>query len=254
MREHISYSELKIWNECAYKHKVKYLDRVKGFKGNEHTLFGTAVHDVCEKALLTGSVDLSSYFLHRYLREVEKIKSLGVELKPDLLCEMEAQGKSLVPAILPAVNEAFKRYNVISTEEELYESIDGSDIKFKGYIDLVLKVDDTYHIIDWKTCSWGWNARKKNDKILGYQLVLYKYFFSRKHGIDLKKIETHFALLKRTAKKERVEIFRVSSGNKKVENALNLLNRANYNIAKHVSIKNRMSCKMCEFFNTEHCT
>ena len=33
-------------------------------------------------------------------------------------------------------------------------------------------------------------------------------------------IETHFALLKRTGKKDRVELFRVSSGEKKTNNAL----------------------------------
>ena len=52
MRSHISYSELKTWNECAYKHKLIYIDEVKKFEGNEHTAFGSAVHEVCEKAVL----------------------------------------------------------------------------------------------------------------------------------------------------------------------------------------------------------
>ena len=49
MRKHISYSEIKVWDECPYKHKLVYIDEVKKFLGNEHTAFGTAVHEVCEK-------------------------------------------------------------------------------------------------------------------------------------------------------------------------------------------------------------
>tara|TARA_R100000234_G_C4958533_1_gene160699 strand:- start:600 stop:872 length:273 start_codon:yes stop_codon:yes gene_type:complete len=86
-----------------------------------------------------------------------------------------------------------------------------------------------------------------------YQLTLYKHHFARKHNIDPKMIETHFALIKRTAKKDNVEIFRVTSGPRKTENALKLLNKAIYNIQKKKHIKNRLSCRGCEFHKTEHC-
>jgi hypothetical protein len=89
-----------------------------------------------------------------------------------------------------------------------------------------------------------------------YQLTLYKHFFCQKHKIDPKNVETHFALLKRTAKKDRVEIFRVTSGKKKTENALKLLYQAIYNITKRVSIKNRLNCLKpyrCSLYKTEHC-
>ena len=61
-------------------------------------------------------------------------------------------------------------------------------------------------------------------------LIPNKYFFAKKYNVELDKIETHFALLKRTAQKDKVEIFKVSSGKRKIENALNLLNKALYNI------------------------
>ena len=86
-----------------------------------------------------------------------------------------------------------------------------------------------------------------------YQLTYYKHFYAQKFGIDPKNIETHFALLKRTAKKDFVEIFRVTSGTKKTTNALNLLSRALYNINNKTFIKNRLSCARCEFKNTVHC-
>jgi len=90
-----------------------------------------------------------------------------------------------------------------------------------------------------------------------YQLTFYKYYWALKHNIDPSNIETHFALLKRTAKYNNVEIFRVTSGNKKTENALKMLKKALYNINNKIFIKNKLSCSskygMCEFYKTEHC-
>ena len=113
-----------------------------------------------------------------------------------------------------------------------------------------------YHVIDWKTCSWGWDSRRKNDRMTSYQLTLYKHFFAKKHNVDVSNIDTHFALLKRTAKTNNVEIFRVTSGPKKTQNAIKLLNQALYNINNKKYIKNRLSCTSgfgCEFYKTEHC-
>ena len=143
----------------------------------------------------------------------------------------------------------------LSTEEQLMvplEEVEG--YKFKGFVDLVIKTPDgKYHIIDWKSCSWGWNSQKRSEPMVTYQLTLYKNYYAKKHNIDPKNIETHFALLKRTAKKGNVELFRVTSGPKKTENALNLLLKAVYNISRKRFIKNRLACAKCEFYKTEHC-
>ena len=69
-----------------------------------------------------------------------------------------------------------------------------------------------------------------------YQLTFYKFFYAQKHNINPDMIETHFALLKRTAKKDNVEIFRVTSGEKKTENAFNVLSKALNNIDKNLKI------------------
>ena len=163
----------------------------------------------------------------------------------------------MLPHIIPSLTEHFGKYEVFSAEEELYEPLNETDLKFKGYIDLVIKTeDDKYHVIDWKTCSWGWDSKRKTDRMTTYQLTLYKHFFALKHNIDPKNIETHFALLKRTAKTNKAEIFRVTSGIKKTENSLNLLAKAIYNIESKKFIKNRLSCTSgygCEFNKTEYC-
>jgi len=261
---HISFSELKLWNECPWKHKLVYLEGIKAFKGNEHTAFGTALHTVCENMVLTQgpdavvTVDPKVMFQEEFLRNLQELPE-DYELRKDLIVDMRMQGCMLTGHILPSLKEYFGNYELVSVEEKLYEDIEGHDnYSFKGYIDLVLKTPDgKYHIIDWKTCSWGWDTRRKSERMTTYQLTLYKHFFCIKHNIDPADATTHFALLKRTAKKNNIEIFKVTSGNKKTENALKLLNKSLYNLTNKNYIKNRMACQgkfgPCEFLKSQHC-
>jgi len=254
---HISYSELKNWNMCPFYHKLVHIDKIDGFKGNEYTAFGTAIHNVCEKKLLKEDIDDARVFTDSFS---DCITNLGDSVPVDsgLVDQMVGQGLAILPEIEEALEEYFEEFEVVSTEERLYEPIENAeDYIFKGYIDAVIKTKDgKYHIIDWKTCSWGWNRHRRSEPMTTYQLTLYKYYWSQKHNIDKELIETHFALLKRTAKKERVEFFRVTSGDRKTENALNLLYKALHNIKKGSCIKNRLSCTAgfgCDFYKTEHC-
>ena len=64
---HISYSELKVWDECPYKHKLVYIDEVKKFLGNEYTAFGTAMHHACEKVVMDQKADLLNIFNVKFL-------------------------------------------------------------------------------------------------------------------------------------------------------------------------------------------
>ena len=252
---HISYSELKVWAECPFKHKLMYIDKIKGFIGNEYTAFGGAIHNLCENAIVDKiePEDFEQYFQMAFRQELKKIEVK----KPALVMQMLEQANKITPEIIPSVDEYFGDYEVFSVEERLFEDIqDFEDEKynFKGFIDLVVKTNDgKYHVIDWKTCSWGWDMERKSDRLTTYQLTLYKKFFCQKHNIDPQLVETHFALLKRTAKKKNVEIFRVTSGPRKTKNASDLLLKALSNINRQIKFKNRMSCDRCEFRKTEHC-
>jgi len=250
--KHISYSELKIWNECPYKHKLMYIDRVRGFVGNEFTAFGRAIHELCEFSIVGILEDQEDFFNLAFERE---LAAISLE-ENKLITEMRTQAKALIPNIIPEVKKIFGEYEVFSVEEKLYVNVNDVDLdyKMKGFIDLVLKTEDgKYHIIDWKTCSWGWDAEKRSSRMITYQLTLYKKFFCQKHNIDPSLVETHFALLKRTAKKDHVEIFRVTSGPRKTKNATDLLVRALKHISKKNHVKDRRSCSRCEFYKTEHC-
>jgi len=253
----ISYSEFKIWNECPHKHKLIYVDKVPYYSSNEYTAFGTSIHESCEKLLPDNTIDAYQVFEEAFLRELKGLKDQGLELNTRLVQDMRQQAKPICEQVLPAVKNCFGDFEIFSVEEALMEemkSIKSFGKKFKGFIDLVIKTpDEKYHIIDWKTCSWGWDNKKKSDKIVNYQLTMYKHFFSEKHDISPERIETYFALLKRTAKKNNVEFVKVTSGEKKTNNCLSLLEKSVINIEKGISIKNRLSCKYCKFYKTENC-
>jgi RecB family exonuclease len=252
---HISFSELKNWEKCPFYHKLTYIDKIKVFQGNEHTAFGTAMHTVCENILTVGLDNPQKSFDEFFLTELRKIQDV-TDLNGKLLADMRVQGKELAPMVKSAVEDYFGTdYEVVAVEEKLYEDIEGiKNIKFKGFIDLVLKTNDgQYHVIDWKTCGWGWNARRKAEKMTVYQLIFYKHFYSIKYNINPENITVHFGLLKRTGKKNRIELFKTTSGEKRSENALKLLYQAVYNILAKNYTKNRMACTTCEFKNTKHC-
>ena len=250
---HISYSELKNWDFCPFYHKLVRIDGLKAFKGNEYTAFGNAIHDVCEKKLLKEDFDARETFIKEFQKALKYLEDDKVEFNLKRAMEMVPQGIALLPEIEPALDAYFKNYEIISSEEKLMVPIN-EHIDFKGFIDAVVKTSDgKYHIVDWKTTSWGWDSRRRSDPIVTYQLTLYKYFFCKKHNIDLKNVETHFALLKRTANENKVEFFRVTSGAKKIENALKLLHMALYNIEKQRYLKKRSNCHKCAFNMTKEC-
>lgn len=251
---HISFSELKTWNDCPYKRKLIYEDKIKVFIANEYTIFGTSIHKTCEKSLLKEikEEECGDYFEANFKSAIEEAK-VQTSFNQDLVQDMVVQGKAIFEDLFQSIKEYLGEYEVVSSEEELMQ-LYSDDYNFKGFIDLVVKTTDgKYHVIDFKTCSWGWDIEKKTSPMTTYQLTYYKEFYAQKHNLPLEQIETHFCLLKRTAKKNRVEFFKVSSGKKKIENANLLLTKAINSIKNKKHIKNRLSCQGCEFYKTEYC-
>lgn len=258
---HISYSAFKNWTACPYYYKLTYEDRISLFNGNIYTAFGTAVHRACEDILMKTGVDYLELFKDTFKTSLKELPEEEIaKLNQKTVVDFYKQGEEIIKYVMPEVIKVFgDDFEVVSVEEDLMIDIKDfdnlqNDYKFKGFIDLVLKTPDgKYHILDWKTCSWGWNAEKRSDRIVNYQLTFYKHYFCNKHNIDPSLVETHFGLLKRTAKKNNVEIFRVTSGKRKVNNALTILNNALFSIDNKNFVKNTAACDRCEFFQTEYC-
>jgi len=275
--KHISYSEWKNWHICPHYHKLTYIDKVTQFQGNIFTAFGKALHTVCELTLTSpekyreaGAID--ALVKEQFLKEPKALPEEEQQrAKRDFkLKEWLVSGLEIVPDLYRCLTEKFGKlgedWEVLKAEEQLYEPITEfteAEKNFKGFIDLVVmsKKDKKVHLIDWKTCSWGWKREKKSDTILAYQLVYYKHFWARKYDVNPKDVDCHFVLLKRTAKAgKKAEFVRVTAAKKRTTNALNALTKALHNINKQNYIKNRAACTnckdrfgTCEFYQTEHC-
>ena len=275
--KHISYSEWKNWHICPHYHKLTYIDDLSAFKGNIFTAFGKAMHTVCEVTLTKTDEYRSQEKIIKLLKEsfVKELKALPEGAQIEAASEHNLQewmndGIAIIPDIYRSLVEKFGKlgedWEVLAAEEQLYEPIsefEEAEKKFKGFIDLVAytKKDKKLHLIDWKTCSWGWPPKKKSNKILAYQLVFYKHYYAQKYEVDPKDLECHFVLLKRTAKPgQKAEFVRVTAAKKRTQDALKSLTTALHNIVNKRYIKNRTSCVdcpdrfgVCEFYNTEHC-
>ena len=158
MSNHISFSELKDWNFCAWYHKLTRVDKIAGFTGNEYTAFGSAIHSVCEKKLLHEEFS-EDYFI----QELKKnISELDEPVDNKIVHQMMKQGNSIIPEIDDALKNYFEEFEVLAVEMPLYEPIDDEEYLFKGYIDAVVATPDgKIHIFDWKTCgSWLGNSSK----------------------------------------------------------------------------------------------
>ena len=66
-KPHISYSEVKTWRDCPYRHKLLYIDKLGIFEDSVYTSFGTAVHAGAEKFLKTREIDIA--MVHQMIDE-----------------------------------------------------------------------------------------------------------------------------------------------------------------------------------------
>ena len=268
-KPHVSFSEIKCWKECAYRHKLTHIDKIDVFEPSPYLDFGTAVHEGCETILENRTVDrdklltdIKSAWKEHGFEDPEWYSKMPGWYKHepvDTWCSWAENMWNEVPQFL---DDTFPGWEYVAAEEMLYEPIENKDLKFKGYIDGIIKVPKkkgsgyNYWIIDWKTAqAYGWRRSKKQDILMTAQLILYKHFWSKKHSIELKDIRCGFILLKRGGKPGRVcELVTVSVGPKSLEKGIKMMNSMVSSVRKGLFFKNRNSCTYCQFKDTEYCT
>ena len=268
-KKHVSFSEIKMWKECAYKHKLTHIDKIDVFEPSPFLDFGTAVHEGCESLIEKKSpdrdkliLDIRSAWAKHGFDDPDWVAKQPGWYKYAPVNEWVDWANNMWDDIPRFLDQEFPEWETVIAEEELYEDIEGFDMKFKGFIDAIIKVPKkrgsgyTYWILDWKTANaYGWKRQKKQDILMTAQLILYKHFWSRKHDIPLEDIRCGFILLKRGGKPGNMcDIVKVSVGPKALEKGLKMMRSMIKNVQKQFSLKNRNSCTYCPFKDTEHCT
>ena len=266
-KEHISYSELKCWKECSFRHKLKHIDKIDMFEPSPFLDFGTAVHNGAESFLRTGKVPREKLLkdIHTAWEKYGFDDPQWVKKQPgwykyypvEEWCEWALHMWDDIPLFL---DEEFPGWERVSAEEELYEPIEGRQASFKGYIDAIIKVPRKngtykYWILDWKTAkSYGWDSRKKKDFLIQAQVILYKHYWASKNQIPLKDVGCGFILLKRNGTPGKMcDFLKINSGPKALEKSLKMVKNMLSSLNRRFFLKNRTSCKFCDYHDTEHC-
>lgn len=258
-KRHISFSELRDWQECSYRHKIKFVDGINPRDSSPFLDFGTAVHESCEDFIKTGVMkpELSEDFLRNAFEKGNEEDGFNSKL----LEEMVSQSNSILSDVPKFMNETFGQWEYVDAEHYLYElASEKHSHAFKGFIDAIIKTKnkkgkDIYWLIDWKTTVWGWKKEKKSDPDIARQLVFYKSYWSQKTGINPRDVRCAFVLLKRTAKSgNHCELLTISVGPTTTSRSLKIVNNMLSSVKRGISLKNKSNCKYCPFSNTEHCT
>ena len=279
----ISYSQYSQWAVCPHKWKLNYIDELRTFKGNIHTLFGSAMHDVLQTYLTVmyndtiktaDALPLASMLLHRmktYYKEiVEDLHGEEVSSQEEMQ-EFYEHGLAIIEWFVKKRGMYFskKGYELVGIEVPIEYDLPNK-IKSVGYIDVLMydTVRERYKIIDIKTSTMGWNKWAKADKTKTDQLLLYKQFYGKQNDIPLDKIDVEYFIVKRKLydkvdwPQRRVQTFTPANGtpsiNKVTNNIQNFIDECfidgKYN-KEHIYRKeaSKKNCRFCEFNQTEYC-
>ena len=258
--KNISFSSVSSYYFCPRFFKLAQIEKLR--TGNSvHTIYGKLLHKYIQD-VLTCKITPS-----KASQEIGKTWKKFCKLYK--LKEHENWIISTTKALLTVqieLTKQFGKYKVISVEERLTEKINDTYPQlFKGFIDLVLELEDkSVVVIDIKSCSTHFMFFKYKETFKDYQLTLYKHFLKQKNNIQ-KNIETYFMTVERDFKsKSPVKLTRVTSGPKKISNALKWVESCLSSVNNGIFLKNRLSChkyttpgtfetNACIFFNTPNC-
>ena len=279
LKEHVSYSELRLFNECAWKW---VLAKVYGLGSVDESFqmdFGKAAHAGMEKLYSPDS-----------LHDVEAAARLAIGMYDEGLLRLDIDSmhpsdrneavriRDFLPRFYRDCLECPELQGIKTLRSELrlmerIERTDGLDLFFKGFIDITfvrkLKRKTVIYIADFKTCQWGWPAEKMQDIEVISQVLLYKHFFCKMTGADPRNVSIAFIFLKkRPADGDlTVEVRKISAGPKATQNALDYLQRSITGMHAYSYDRNFSACKrswidpetkeerfaQCQFLGTEHC-
>ena len=257
-KPHVSFSEMRDWQDCSYRHKLKHVMKIDKFKPGPLMDFGTAVHAACEDYLQTRV--MKSEIAADMIRTVWEKHKAHQGFEAGTIPRYVKEAEDILADVPAWLEETFPGWTFMDAEHELYEAIEGKPHAFKGFIDGIIRCKgprgkDLVWLLDWKTTGWGWKSEKKSDPMVTAQLVLYKNFWSSKTGTDPKDVRCGFILLKRSAKPgKHCELVSTSVGEVTTGKSLKVINNMVTSIKKGIALKNRNSCTFCDYYGTEYCT
>lgn len=254
----ISFSGLSDFHYCSHYYKLVDLQKLKPWKNTPSTIFGTCVHHYVQSILEeTITIEKACQEFERKWNKLYKLYKLE-----DKWLESAQAGKNIFLNILPVFQNQFGKFKVLNIERKLFTTTgDKYTQQFKGFVDIILELENGDRIIaDFKTADSAFFFVKYKETVKDYQLALYKHFYCKEENFDRKKLETYFVILEKNPKsKKPVSMLRITSGDKKLDNAINWMNGVLSCINRGLFLKNRKNCfkygenNACCFYDTPLC-
>jgi hypothetical protein len=279
LKGHVSFSELRLFNECPWKWALTKVYGLSSFDRSFQMDFGKAAHSGMEVLYDPGTpldpVLAAAHAMALYDKSLAELEELGMHPSDRL----EAHRiRDFLPRFYQdcLVCPELQGIKTLRSELRLMEDIernDGLTLKFKGFIDITfvrqLKRKTVIYIADFKTCQWGWPAKKLQDIEVISQILLYKHFFCKMTGADPGNVSVAFILLRKLPRDGglTVSVERISAGPKSTERALTYLQDTITRMHTYSYEQRFDSCKRswkdretgeeriasCQFIGTEHC-
>lgn len=263
-KQHISFSEFRLWNACQHKWYLQRFLEIPEVSSGDSLVFGSAIHATLEKiaAKAITRAQWISTFSKAWQDELSK-RELDVALLP--------KHKQQARIIFQQLNfdKEFRDYEIVCIEQQLYESLfeeEEEEFFFKGFIDLVLRHKKTkrYVIIDWKTAMQPWKLEdKQTDYFFWGQLALYRYFFAKAQDIDPELIDVKFITLARMnspivthyeVKLTDEYIFKVIASVRQAAREIKAVSdKSAFSKARTTGNLSDLPCKWCGFKSTPYC-
>ena len=146
-KPHVSFSEVRIWKECGWRHKLIYIDKLLPFETSVHLEYGTIIHDALEYFLKTRQLKIEE--TKSKIREVWKNNNFddsdnikastllaeqqGWRYKHNYLNDWLAWSENTLNDISSFMDKNYPDWKFVSAEEQLYEPIKDSIYLF-GFI------------------------------------------------------------------------------------------------------------------------
>jgi hypothetical protein len=254
----ISYSALSNFNYCP---KYFELVNVKKFKtkGSPQMAFGTLLHRYTQEVLnnphLVENATLNFKKIWARFCQFWKLEKKFSDLFP------------IAEKVIYYINGFMKNnfgnsFKVVAIEYKIQHQVQPFPQDFKGYIDVIIELDNKdIIIIDIKTAASAYFFNKYKDNFKEYQLTLYKKFYSELEKVERDRIKTYFLVIEKDLNsKKPLSLIEVSSGDKKIANAEEWLSHSLKAINANKFIKNRLSCNKfgkdypCIFYKSDNCT
>lgn len=278
MAKHVSNSQVVKYSACPLRWKLEYIDNIGDYETNIHLIFGTSMHKVIQKYLLTlyndsvkkaNELDLDQMLIDEMKSEFIKAQNMGDPnpcTKAELI-EFYYDGIKIFRYLVSHQKEFFpkRKHKLLGIETDL--DLPYGSVNFKGFLDVVIlnEITKKIKIIDLKTSSNGWNKWQKMDKNKTNQLLFYKKFYSDKFNISYNDIQIEYLILKRKLyenidyPQKRIQRFAPANGTPSINKALaeleTFVNEAftengEYNIDREYQAKtgkNNKNCTYCPF-------